>query len=51
MELRSDLSSVEATVEVREQSDSGVGTKIDFASKRGDSGVDPVIVEGGKLVS
>lgn len=51
MELGSDLSAVETTVEVRQQSDAGMGAEVDFASEGRDSGVDPVVVEGGELVS
>jgi len=44
VELRSNFSSVETTIEVREQSDSWVGAKIDFTSKWSDSCVDPVVI-------
>ena len=50
VELGSDFASVEAAVEVREQSDSGVRAQVDFASEGGDSGVDPVVVERSQLV-
>jgi hypothetical protein len=51
VELRSNFSSMETTIEMREQSDSGVGTKIDFTSEGSDSSVDPVVIQGGKFVS
>jgi hypothetical protein len=51
VEFRSAFSSVETTVEVGEESDAGVGAEVDFASKGGDSGVDPVVMEGGEFVS
>ena len=51
MELGSDFSSVEATVEVRKESNSRMGAQVDFASERGDSSVYPVIIKRSELVS
>ena len=46
MELGLAVSSVEATIEVREESDAGVGTKVDFSCEGSDSDVQPVLIEG-----
>ena len=42
-------SSLAATLDVAQQSDTGVGTDVDFAGKGGDLVVDPVLIEGSKL--
>lgn len=38
--------SVSSSVDVGKQSDSGVGSEVDFAGKRCDSDIDPVLVGG-----
>ena len=40
-----------ASVEVGEQSDSGVGAEVDFSGEGGDSDVDPVFVGGGEFLT
>ena len=45
------FSSISSSVDVRKESDAGSGTKVDFSGKRGNSDVDPVVVDGGKFVS
>ena len=43
--------SVPATVDVGQEPDAGVGPQVDFAGKRGDSDVDPVLVGGGEFLA
>jgi hypothetical protein len=50
VELALAVSSVAATVEVREESDAGVGAEVDFSGEGGDSDVQPVVVEGSVLL-
>ena len=45
------VSSVPASVDVRKQSDTSVGSEVDFASKGSDSDVDPVVVGGCKFLT
>jgi hypothetical protein len=44
------VSSFQSSVDVGEESDSGVWSQVDLAGERGDSGVDPVLVDGGEFV-
>ena len=43
--LRSAVSSLQSTIDVRQKSDSGVGSEVDFTSKGSNSNIDPVLVE------
>ncbi len=45
------FSSQESSVKVGEESDTGMRAQVDFAGKRGDSNVDPVLVEGGVFLT
>ena len=45
------LSSVESSVDVGEESDSGSGSDVDLSGKGGDLVVDPVFVDGGEFVA
>lgn len=50
VELALAVSSVEATIEVGEESDTGVGAQVDFSGEGGDSDVQPVVIEGSVLL-
>ena len=51
MSLAFAFSSQESSVKVGEESDTGMRAQVDFAGKRGDSNVDPVLVEGGVFLT
>lgn len=51
MSLGLAASSQTTTIEVGQQSDSGVRTQVDFAGEGSDSDVDPVFVEGCKFLA
>ena len=51
MRLRGAVSSLQSSVDVREQSDSSMRPEVDLSGKRGNSSVDPVIINRRKLVS
>lgn len=45
------VAALEATVDVGEEADAGVRAEVDLAGEGGDFDVNPVLVEGGKLVA
>ena len=49
--LRGAVSAPQASVDVREQSDSGVRPEVDLPGEGCDSPVDPIVVDRGELVS
>jgi hypothetical protein len=51
MSFRSALSSVKASLDVRQKSDSSSWSDVDFSGQRSNFVVDPVIIGGGELVS
>lgn len=51
MRLRGAVSSLQSSVDVREQSDSGVRPEVDLPGEGCDSPVDPIVVDRGELVS
>ena len=51
MSLGLAISFLSTTVDVGEESDSCVGTEINFSGKGSNSNVDPILVGGGKLLS
>lgn len=51
MSLTFAFSSQESSVEVREESDSGVRAEVDFSSEGSDSSVDPVLFKRCVLLS
>lgn len=51
MRLRGAVSPLQSSVDVREQSDSGVRPQVDLAGQRGHPSVDPIVIERGELVS
>ena len=51
MSLSLAISMLSTSVDVGEESNSCVGTEINFSGKRSNSYIDPVLVGGGKLLS
>ena len=51
MSFRSALSSLESSVHVGEETDTGVRSEVDLSGKRSHSVIKPVLIEGSKFVS
>ena len=51
MTFGSAVSSLQSSVDVGKESDSSMGSEVDFSDKRRDSNVEPVFIKRGELVS